>query len=107
MEKKHSWVGLASFLISISAAPLFFLTLFVAVIMDGFRPTAVTHDPIIEKVLVPLILFLLLANFVALGLGIAGIFRKNRNKIPAILGTVFSSVPLIFTTIRAISHNFK
>lgn len=105
MEQKHSRIGIASFVISIIAGPLFFLTLFIAVIMEGFRPTAMDHDPLIETVLVPSILVLLLANFVALGLGIGGLFKKNRKKIFAILGTVFSSVPVVGTILKAIIHN--
>ncbi|MGU5664466.1 hypothetical protein, partial [Aeromonas sanarellii] len=65
-------------------------------------PPDLLHTPHLTiapgAVIVGLFLFAFLgAALVALGLGIAGLLQKERKKLFAILGTVFSAVSLVVT----------
>jgi hypothetical protein len=65
--------------------------------MEASTPGGMDEDSA-GAVMVGLILFAFLgAALVALGLGIGGLLQKERKKIFAILGAVFSSVCLVGT----------
>jgi len=100
MEKqKHSGLGIASFILSIASAVLIFLLIAIAGIMEASSPTGMDEESA-AAVMVGLFLFIFLgATLVALGLGIGGLFQKERQKIFAILGVVFSVVTLLGTVL--------
>lgn len=98
-EKRHSGLGIASFIISILSAVMVCLILFLAGMMETSTPTGLSEDSVGTLMLVLLFFAFLLASLIALGLGIGGLIKKNRKRIFAILGTVFSSVTLVGTMI--------
>ncbi len=91
-ERKNSGLGIASFVTSITAGILLFVTAIIAGVM-----TASGTDPgSTEGIMVGSALIgLNIAEFVALGLGIGGLFQKEKKKRLAILGTVFSSLAIV------------
>ena len=97
MEVKHSGVGIASFVTSIVAGVLIFLLVIIAGFLEVSTPGGMDEESI-AAVLIGLFLFAFLgAELVALGLGIGGLIQKDRKKIFAILGVVFSATALLIT----------
>lgn len=97
MEVKHSGVGIASFVTSIVAGVLIFLLVIIAGVLEVSTPGGMGEESI-AAVLIGLFLFAFLgAELVALGLGIGGLIQKDRKKIFAILGVVFSATALLIT----------
>lgn len=91
MEQKHSGIGIASFVISILAGILIFIVLGIAGSLEASTPGGMDENST-EAVMVGLaIIGLLFLNVLSVGLGIGGLLQKERKKIFAILGTVFSS----------------
>jgi len=100
MEQKHSGIGIASFITSIVVGILIFFVIVVSGVMAVSMPS--------EGLFVVVGLFviaLLIADIVALGLGIGGLCQKDRKKIFAILGTVFSSITVVGTIFLTILGN--
>ena len=98
MERQgQSKLGIASLLISILTALGLFITILIAALMESN-----TYGGIDEESAGAIILGLLIFGFgfldlLAIGLGIAGIFQKTRERITAIIGTIISSATLIIT----------
>jgi hypothetical protein len=91
MDMKHSGLGISSFILSILAGPCLFLVFVVAGIMEASTPGGIDEkSPAAVVVGLSFIAFLLLL-LVSLGLGIGGLFQKDRKKLFAILGTIFST----------------
>ena len=83
---KISRIGIASFVISIPAGVLTLVLFVISGVMS------------VDNVMLGFgLIGLSIANLVALGLGIAGLFQKERKRIFAILGTVFSSAVIVVT----------
>lgn len=96
-ERKHSGLGIASFITSIVSGILIFLDIVIAGVMEATTPGGV-DEASAGAIIVGLFLFAFLgAAFVGLGLGIGGLLQKERKKIFAILGTVFSVISLLAT----------
>ena len=98
MEREgQSKLGIASLLISIFAV----IGLLVVCIIAGVMESN-TYGGIDEESAGVIILGLFIFAFgfldlLAIGLGIAGIFQKTRDRITAIIGTIISSATLIIT----------
>ena len=98
MERQgQSKLGIASLLISIFTAIGLFIVFLIAGVMESN-----TYGGIDEESAGAIILGLFLFGFgfldlLAIGLGIAGIFQKTRERITAIIGTIVSSASLIIT----------
>ena len=98
MERQgQSKLGIASLLISILTA----LGLFIVFLIAGVI-AANTYGGIDEESVEAIILGLFILGFgfldlLAVGLGIAGIFQKTRERITAIIGTIISSATLLIT----------
>ncbi|MGG6312121.1 hypothetical protein [Paenibacillus macerans] len=99
---KFSGPGIASFVISLLAvigyiASLMLITSTVLDIMD--QPANVIAEDLLQRTeaLLGILLFLVsgLLDLIALILGIIGLAIKNRRKVFAILGTVFSALSLL------------
>jgi hypothetical protein len=93
-EQKHSRLGIAAFIIGITAAILNFDFMFTGVIpLPG---TYGLHYFYIKMRWLIFYGFLFLSlSLIALGLGIGGLVQKERKKLFAILGTIFSALPII------------
>jgi len=96
-EKKHSGLGIASFITSIVSGLLIFLLIVVAGVMEASTPGGIDEESAGADMLGLFLFAFLGAALVALGLGIGGLLQKERKKIFAILGTVFSAVSLVVT----------
>ena len=98
MERQgQSKLGIAALLISIITAIGLFIVFLIAGVMESN-----TYGGIDEESAGAIILGLFIFGFVfldllAVGLGIAGIFQKTRERITAIIGTILSSATLIIT----------
>ena len=95
MPLKHSGLGIASFIISIAVAILIGCTLILAIVAEENTYGGLDDDT--YAVIGVLIIFSLLADLVALGLGIWGTCMQNTNKLLAILGTCFSGGTILGT----------
>lgn len=95
MEPKHSGLGIASFVVSITAAIFIFVLIAVAGALELSTPGGIDEESV-SVMMIGLLLFAFLsASVVALGLGIGGLFQNDRKNVFAILGTVFSALTLI------------
>ena len=98
MERQgQSKLGIASLLISILTAIGLFISFIIAGVMESN-----TYGGMDEESAGAIILGLSIFGFgfldlLAIGLGIAGIFQKTRERITAIIGTIISSATLIIT----------
>lgn len=99
---KHSGPGIASFIISLVAfMGYLFSTVLVSVaaanVLGG--PEELFEEYFIQQgsaVAGVLLLFItVVLNLTSLVLGIVGISMKNRKKVFAILGTIFSAIPIL------------
>lgn len=71
MEQKHSGIGIASFSTSIACLGIFVLMLVIAVVAGTSTPGGLV------EVMGLFVIVLLFADFVALGLGIAGLCQND------------------------------
>lgn len=96
-DQKHSGLGVASFITSIVSGIFLFLLIVIAGVMEASTPGGIDEHSA-GAVMVGLFLFAFMGGaLIALGLGIGGLLQKERKKIFAILGTVFSAVSLVGT----------
>ena len=96
-ELKHSGLGITSFISSLVSGVLIFLLIALAGVMEATTPGGINEESA-SAILVGLFLFaFLFVALVALGLGIGGLLQKDRKKVFAVLGTVFSSVTIVGT----------
>ena len=98
-DLKHSGLVIASFIISITSAIFIFLLIVIAGVMEASTPGGIDEESA-SAVIVGLFLFAFVGTaLVSLGLGIAGLLQKDRKKILAILGTVFSAATVVGTAL--------
>jgi hypothetical protein len=89
---KHSGLGIASFCVSLFCG----LLAVMLVAVSGFLVASGQNEESIGLILAGLgIIGDILLMLIALGLGIAGACMKDRRKIFAILGIIFSSLGLV------------
>jgi uncharacterized membrane protein len=84
---KHSPIGVTSFFMGVICGLLATFVIFFQAIAGYFSSMLPTNQGIVEI----LFFVLLLGNFVAIVLGIASFFQKNRRKLFGLMGTVFSA----------------
>ena len=97
MEQKHSGLGIASFISSVIAGIFLFVIFVIAGVMEASTPGGIDEtSPAAVFIGLSMFGFLFVA-LVALGLGIAGLVQKNRIKLFALLGTIFSACSLLGT----------
>jgi hypothetical protein len=97
--KKHSGIGIASFVISVGAGLGIFLVFVVAGIMETTTPGGINEKSASAIIVGFCIIGLLFVNLVAIGLGLGGLMKKGKKKIFAVLGTIFSSAITLITII--------
>ena len=96
-RQDQSKLGIASLLISIFTAIGLFIVFLIAGVLESN-----TYGGIDEESAGAIILGLFIFGFgfldiLAIGLGIAGIFQKTKERITAIIGTIVSSATIIIT----------
>jgi ABC-type antimicrobial peptide transport system permease subunit len=89
MEKKHSGMGIASFIISL-------VMLFIQILIYNFFTTHGHSDSLGALILC------FIANLVGVGLGIAGLAQKGRKRIFSVLGTTLNGIPSLVFLITVI-----
>ena len=95
MHETNSGLGKASFIISIIAGVFIFFLIILAGILEESTPGGIDENSDGAALLGCSFILLMLAELVALGLGIGGMCVKGRKKVLAILGTCFSAVALL------------
>lgn len=90
-ELKHSGLGIASFIVSIAAGVCIFFTFVIAGAIEATTPGGMNEESATAIIIGLLLVIFLFATLVSLGLGIGGLVQKERKKIFAILGTIFSA----------------
>ena len=97
VEKKHSGLGVSSFIISVVIAILMFLLFAVAGVMETSTPGGMDEESI-GAMLVGLGLFaFLFVDLLAIGLGVAGLFQTSRKKVFPILGVAVAAGTVVLT----------
>jgi uncharacterized membrane protein len=95
LVKKHSGLGIASFVVGIVSGLLLLTVFVIAGIAETSTPGGIDEKSPIA-VLIGLLLFLFLGvALVGLVLGVAGLLQKDREKIFAILGVIFSAIAIL------------
>ena len=96
LTEKHSGLGIASFGISIAVGCLMVLLLCMATILNAHR---IEGDPTYpgQTVVGLAAIFLMAADVVAVGLGIAALCQTGKKRLFGILGLVFSSSTVLGT----------
>lgn len=97
VEKKHSGLGIASFIISMAVGILMLLLFAVAGVMETSTPGGIDESSVGAMLVGLFLIGFLFLDVIALGLGIAGLTQSHRNRIFAILGMVFASSTMIIT----------
>ncbi|AZK48165.1 hypothetical protein [Paenibacillus lentus] len=100
-RRKHSGLGIASFVMSIIALLGYFIAFFLIIAAVGqaiqdpaYIEETITNDP--AAIMGTLAIFgAAIINLIALILGIVGLIIKNRKKVFAIIGTVLSSLSVL------------
>ena len=96
-ELKHSGLGIASYFSSTSAGVFLFLTSVIPGPIEPTTPGGMNEESATAVVIGLLLVIFLFAALVSLGLGIGGLLQKERKKVFAILGTVFSAAIILCT----------
>jgi len=94
IPRKHSRMGIASFIIALAQG---FLTLLVIIFAGILTMSGPQHEN--EAGFAVLGLFIIggiFTHLVGVGLGIAGMVQKNRKKVFSILGFVFNITVILF-----------
>jgi hypothetical protein len=94
---RHSGLGIASFITSIVSGICIFAAIALAGVMEASTPGGIDEESA-GAIMLGLALFAFMGlSLVALGLGIGGLFQKERKKVFAILGMVFAAATLLGT----------
>ena len=95
IKPKHSGFGVASFSISIAVGLLILVVFVIAGILQVSTPGGMDQHSIKNMVIGLSIIGLLLFDIIAAVFGIIGLFQRERKKLFAILGTIFSLLTVI------------
>ena len=95
IEKKHSGYGVTSFIMSITIGILLFILFAVAGVVAASTPGGMDKQSMQAMVIGFGIIILLFCTVISTALGIVGLFQKERKKVFAILGTMFSLLILL------------
>jgi hypothetical protein len=81
MAQKHSGLGAASFIISVVVGVVIFLLILVAGVMELTTPGGINEESVGAISVGCSIIACLFVDLVALGLGIGGLFQRERKRI--------------------------
>lgn len=96
---KHSGPGIASFVLSLVSGFMLLVIFGVAGAMETATPGGIDEESVAAMWIGLLLFMFLFLDFVALGLGIGGLVQRERNKLFAILGSVFAGATIILTVL--------
>jgi hypothetical protein len=108
MKPKHLELGIWSFIVNIVA-----ITIITVYILDSIYGVITFGNSFIPDIFVKYYYFnlidimILITTWVALGLGIVGLIQKDRKKMLAILGVVFSTLVILWYVISYLLMVFK
>ncbi len=105
VEHKHSGFGVAAFVTSVSAGVLLLLLFIVAGVMEVSTPGGIDENSASAMLVGLFLILFLLADVVAAGLAIVGLLQKDRKKIFAALGLVFSVAMILCTLVLVVIGN--
>ncbi len=97
VEKKHSGLGISSFIISTATGVLMFLLFIVAGVMETSTPGGIDESSAGAVVVGLFLIAFLMLDLLAIGLGIAGLIQKDRKKTFSILGLIFGASTVVIT----------
>jgi len=97
-QLRHSGFGIAAFVISVMASGLMLALFAVAGFLEARTPGGLDGHSLKAVAIGLGLIGLVAAELVALGLGIAGLVQRGRNRLFAVLGTVFSAAALTVVT---------
>lgn len=97
IKEKHSGLGIASFVVSMICGLAILALIVVAGLVEATTPGGMDAEPVIAMVVGLAFILFMLGALVALILGIVALFQKERKKVFAIIGTVFSALALVGT----------
>lgn len=104
-ERPHSRLGIASFILSILLFIITFILLGIAGVMEASTPGGIDETATNSIILGLAIIAVIFIDLVALVLGICGMVQKERKKIFAGLGSLFSGILLAGTILVIIIGN--
>ncbi|MDR2081386.1 MAG: hypothetical protein LBP54_05815 [Campylobacteraceae bacterium] len=87
-ELKHSGLGIASFILSV----INIVSIFVLFVIAGALNVSGEEDEATDVIIGAFFLFFMLTTIISIGLGIAGLVVKDRKRMFAALGLIFSVV---------------
>ena len=97
VDESHSGLGIASFVISMIAAIAIFLSILVAVFLESSTPGGVDEESRAAILVGTSIVVFLAGSLVALLLGIAGLFQRDRIRFFAVVGILISAITILGT----------
>jgi len=95
--RRHSGLGIASLLIGLVSGILNVAIFVIAGVIEVSTPGGIDEQSLTAALLGLGIIGLFAIALVALGLGVGGLFQRDRNPLFAILGIVFSGVTILVT----------
>ncbi len=90
MQTRHSGMGIAAFIVALLGGVLLFVMIAVAGVAESRTPGGLDEGSSTAVLIGLGIMAAVLMELVALGLGIGGVLQKDRQRIFAVLGLVFS-----------------
>ena len=90
-----NFLGITSFVIAIINVIGSFLMLIVAGIIETSTPGGVSEDSTIALIIGLLAIACLLLGLIGMGIGVAGILVRHRQKVFAILGTIINTAVFV------------
>lgn len=97
VERKHSGLGISSFIISLGGGFVMFLLFGVAGFMETTTPGGIDENSGVA-VLLGLVIFAVVAvHLLGLGLAIGALTQKDRKKVFSVLGLVFNALVIVGT----------
>lgn len=94
-KERHSGIGIASFVVSISSGAFIFLVAAFVGVMSALELEWIKAGSAGEFILVFLLVLFAGPSLIACALGVGGVVQKNRKKIFPVLGIVISAVSII------------
>jgi len=98
VERKHSGLGISSFVISLAGGFAMFLLFCVAGFMETTTPGGIDENSGVAVVLGLVIFAVIAVHLLGLGLASGALTQKNRKKVFSILGLVFNALVIVGTT---------
>jgi len=103
--RKHSWLGICSFLFSLAGGCVMMLIFGVAAFIEASTPGGIDEESA-SAVLMGLLMFAVLAlHLVGIGLAIGGLTQQERKKVLSVLGLIFNSLVILVTLVLLVIGN--